>query len=61
MIYSKFQDKELSLLGFGTMRFPLLPDGSVDEAQVQAQAPAGALRTLPQAVRAQALPWTALR
>ena len=35
MIYSKFQDKQLSLLGFGTMRFPLLPDGSVDEAQVQ--------------------------
>lgn len=34
MIYSKFQDKELSLLGFGTMRFPLLPDGSIDEAQV---------------------------
>ena len=35
MIYSKFQDKQLSLLGFGIMRFPLLPDGSVDEAQVQ--------------------------
>ena len=34
MIYSKFQDKELSLLGFGTMRFPKLADGSIDEAQV---------------------------
>lgn len=36
MIYSKFQDIKLSLLGFGTMRLPLLPDGSgaVDEAQV---------------------------
>lgn len=35
MIYSEFKDKRLSLLGFGTMRLPLLPDGSgeVDEEQ----------------------------
>lgn len=33
MIYSRFQEKELSLLGFGTMRLPLLADGSIDEAQ----------------------------
>lgn len=37
MIYSDFKDKKLSLLGFGTMRLPLLPDGSgeVDEALVE--------------------------
>ena len=36
MIYTDFRDKKLSLLGFGTMRLPLLPDGSgrVDEEQV---------------------------
>ena len=36
MIYSDFKGKKLSLLGFGTMRLPQLPDGSgeVDEAQV---------------------------
>ena len=36
MIYSDFKDKTLSLLGFGAMRLPLLPDGSgnVDEALV---------------------------
>ena len=34
MIYSDFQDKQLSLLGFGTMRLPTLSDGSIDEAQV---------------------------
>lgn len=36
MIYSDFQDKKLSLLGFGTMRLPLCADGSgeVDEKQV---------------------------
>ena len=33
MIYADFQDKKLSLLGFGTMRLPLLPDGTIDEAQ----------------------------
>ena len=35
MIYSDFQDKQLSLLGFGTMRLPTLSDGSIDEAQVE--------------------------
>lgn len=35
MIYSEFKDKKLSLLGFGTMRLPLIPDsGEVDEEQV---------------------------
>ena len=34
MIYRDFKDEKLSLLGFGTMRLPLLPDGSVDEPQV---------------------------
>ena len=32
MIYNDFQDLSLSRLGFGTMRLPLKPDGSVDEA-----------------------------
>lgn len=36
MIYRNFQDKRLSLLGFGTMRLPTCADGSIDEAQVQA-------------------------
>ncbi len=38
MIYSEFQDKKLSLLGFGAMRLPLKPGGTdaqVDEAQVR--------------------------
>ena len=35
MIYNVFQDKQLSRLGFGTMRLPLSPDGSIDEAQVK--------------------------
>lgn len=35
MIYHEFQDKKLSALGFGTMRLPLNPDGSIDEAQVR--------------------------
>ncbi len=35
MIYSEFQGKQLSLLGFGTMRLPTLPDGTIDQAQVQ--------------------------
>ena len=37
MIYTDFKGKKLSLLGFGTMRLPLLPDGSgeVDEEQVE--------------------------
>ena len=34
MIYTNFKDKKLSLLGFGTMRLPLLTDGRVDEEQV---------------------------
>lgn len=34
MIYRKFQNISLSLLGFGTMRLPQTPDGSIDEAQV---------------------------
>ena len=35
MIYNDFQDKKLSLLGFGTMRLPVHADGSIDEAQVK--------------------------
>lgn len=35
MIFSEFQDKKMSLLGFGAMRLPTLPDGAVDEAQVE--------------------------
>lgn len=35
MIYSDFQDKKLSMLGFGTMRLPLKPDGEIDEAQLR--------------------------
>ncbi len=31
MIYRDFQDKKLSLLGFGAMRFPVLEDGSINE------------------------------
>lgn len=35
MLYSSFQDKKLSLLGFGAMRLPLHEDGSVDIAQTE--------------------------
>ena len=35
MIYSDFQDKSLSLLGFGTMRFPKLEDVTIDHPQVE--------------------------
>lgn len=35
MITTKFQDKELSLLGFGAMRLPVKEDGSIDEEQVK--------------------------
>ena len=35
MIFSEFQNKQLSLLGFGAMRLPTLADGSVDETQVE--------------------------
>ena len=31
MIYSNFQEEQLSLLGFGAMRLPCLEDGSIDE------------------------------
>ena len=34
MIYNEFQDKKLSLLGFGTMRLPVNEEGIIDEAQV---------------------------
>ena len=34
MIYSQFQDKKLSMLGFGTMRLPM-KDGAIDENQVR--------------------------
>lgn len=33
MLYCQFQDLKLSRLGFGTMRFPLLPDGTIDEPE----------------------------
>ncbi len=36
MIYKNFQDVKLSNLGFGTMRLPVLKDGSIDQAQVEA-------------------------
>ena len=35
MIYSEFQDKQLSRLGFGLMRLPLMPDGTIDETQAE--------------------------
>lgn len=35
MIYSKFGEKQLSLLGFGAMRLPLAEDGTVDKEQVK--------------------------
>ena len=35
MIYRDFQDKKLSLLGFGAMRLPTRKDGSVDEELVR--------------------------
>ncbi len=34
MIFKEFQGKQLSMLGFGTMRFPQLEDGSIDEVQL---------------------------
>ncbi len=36
MVYRNFQDKKLSALGFGTMRLPVLADGSIDQKQVEA-------------------------
>ena len=35
MLYSDFQGKKLSLLGFGAMRLPTLASGVIDEAQVE--------------------------
>ncbi len=35
MIYTDFQGKRLSQLGFGTMRLPTLENGAIDEAQVE--------------------------
>lgn len=35
MIYQDFQNKKLSLLGFGTMRLPVKEDGTIDEVQVR--------------------------
>lgn len=35
MLYRPFQDKSLSLLGFGAMRLPTSPDGKIDEQQVR--------------------------
>ena len=35
MIYSDFQDLQLSRLGFGAMRLPTQENGSIDEAQVR--------------------------
>ncbi len=34
MIYTDFQDKKLSMLGFGAMRLPTREDGEIDEAQL---------------------------
>lgn len=34
MIYNVFQDKQLSLLGFGTMRLPVDETGTIDQQQV---------------------------
>lgn len=33
MIYREFNDKKISLLGFGTMRLPTTEDGKIDEVQ----------------------------
>jgi len=35
MIYRDFKGKKLSMLGFGTMRLPTLPDGKIDRAQAE--------------------------
>ena len=35
MVYRDFQNKSLSLLGFGMMRLPTTSDGNIDEAQVK--------------------------
>ncbi len=35
MIYREFQGRQLSMLGFGAMRLPTLPDGTIDEKQLE--------------------------
>ena len=35
MIYRDFQGIQLSMLGFGTMRLPVLEDGQIDTALTQ--------------------------
>ena len=35
MIYRDFAGEPCSLLGFGTMRFPLTPDGKIDEPEAE--------------------------
>ena len=35
MLYRQFQDKQLSMLGFGTMRLPTREDGTIDEVHTQ--------------------------
>ncbi|MBR4933754.1 MAG: aldo/keto reductase [Clostridia bacterium] len=35
MLYSNFQNKQLSLLGFGTMRFPTTETGEIDEVRAE--------------------------
>ena len=35
MIYRDFQGEQLSMLGFGTMRLPVQPDGSIDRELTQ--------------------------
>ena len=35
MIYKKFKEEKLPLLGFGTMRLPVNAEGKVDEEQVE--------------------------
>ena len=35
MIYKPFQDKKISLLGFGAMRLPQKADGTIDEEQLR--------------------------
>ena len=34
MIYSEFQGKQISMLGYGGMRMPTLPDGTINEEEV---------------------------
>ena len=40
MLHNQFQDLQLSALGFGAMRLPLLPDGSgaIDQAELDRMA-----------------------